>query len=123
MRAPARRAMLSVMAANRQTEPRPLSDALDGVVRSLQGGRSRNPVGAAAVGGVFGRWNDIVGDAMAAQVQPVKLDAGRLLLEVSEPAWATQVRLLSDQLRQKIKDVAGVVVDSVDVRVADRRGR
>ena len=111
------------MAPNRQTDPRTLGDALDGVVRSLQGGRRGGATGAAAVGGVFGRWADIVGDAMAAQVRPVKLDAGRLLLEVSEPAWATQVRLLSEQLRHKISEVAGVQIDTFDVRVADRRAR
>jgi predicted nucleic acid-binding Zn ribbon protein len=110
-----------VVAVNRQTDPRSVSDALDGVVRSLQGGRQRGSVGAAAVGGVFGRWSEIVGDAMAAQVQPVKLDAGRLLVEVREPAWATQVKMLSEQLRHKIKEVAGVDVESIDVRVAGPR--
>jgi predicted nucleic acid-binding Zn ribbon protein len=98
-----------------------MSDALDGVVRSLQGGRQRGSVGAAAVGGVFGRWGEIVGEAMAAQVQPVKLDAGRLLVEVREPAWATQVKLLADQIRQKIADVAGVSIETIDVRVAGSR--
>jgi predicted nucleic acid-binding Zn ribbon protein len=109
------------MAAHRPTEPRSVSDALDGVVRSLQGGRQRGSVGAAAVGGVFGRWSEIVGDAMAAHVQPVKLDDRRLLVEVREPAWATQVKLLSEQLRHKIRDVAGVDVESIDVRVAGPR--
>jgi predicted nucleic acid-binding Zn ribbon protein len=105
----------------RDSEPTSLSQALDGVVRSLQGGRRHGTVGAAAVGGVFGRWGEIVGDAMAAQVQPVKLDGGRLLVEVREPAWATQVKMLSEQIRQKIADVAGVVVESIDVRVAGPR--
>lgn len=95
-----------------------VSDALDSVVRSLQGGRRPDAPGASAVGGVFGRWTEIVGESMSNHVQPVKLDARRLLLEVAEPAWATQIRLLGDQLRQKIKDVAGVEVDTIDVRVA-----
>ena len=101
-----------------------MSDALDGVVRSLQGGRRRTGggtgtgAGAAAVGGVFGRWPEIVGDAMALHVQPVMLDGGRLLVEVQEPAWATQVRMLNDQLLGRIKDVAGVDIETIDVRVA-----
>ena len=45
-------------------------------VRSLQGGAAAG--GAAAVGGVFGRWAEIVGNAMAAQVQPVRLEGDRL---------------------------------------------
>lgn len=101
-----------------------MSDALDGVVRSLQGGRRRTGAdtggvaGAAAVGGVFGRWAEIVGEAMALHVQPVLLDGRRLLVEVREPAWATQVRMLNDQLRGRIKDVAGVDIETIDVRVA-----
>jgi predicted nucleic acid-binding Zn ribbon protein len=77
------------------------------------------------MGGVFGRWSEIVGEAMSLHVQPVKLDGGRLLLEVREPAWATQVRMLSDQLRQRVKEVAGVDIDTIDVRVAgaSRKGR
>ena len=91
------------------------------MVRSLQGGRRQAGAGAAAVGGVFGRWNEIVGEAMSLHVQPVKLDGGRLLVEVREPAWATQVKLLADQLRQKIADVAGVTIETIDVRVAGSR--
>lgn len=111
------------MGVRRNTEPKQLHDALDDVVRSLQGGRAQPgpSVGAAAVGGVFGRWSDIVGDAMAAHVQPVKLDSGRLLVEVQEPAWATQVKMLSGRMRERIKDVAGVDVETIDVRVAGRR--
>ena len=77
--------------------------------------------GAAAVGGVFGRWAEIVGNAMAAQVQPVRLEGARLLVEVREPVWATQVRLLSDQIRERIKDVVGIDVVILDVRVAGSR--
>jgi predicted nucleic acid-binding Zn ribbon protein len=107
--------------SNRDTDPRPLRDALDGVVRSLQGVPERAP-GAAAVGGVFGRWAEIVGEPMAAQVQPVKLDAGRLVVEVGEPAWATQVKLLTDRIRQRVHEVVGVELETIDVRVAGSRG-
>lgn len=102
-----------------------MSEALDGVVRSLQGGRRPAGVaaGAAAVGGVFGRWVEIVGDAMALHVQPVMLDGGRLLVEVREPAWATQVRMLNDQLLGRIKDVAGIDIEAIDVRVAGSNPR
>ena len=45
---------------------------------------------------MFGRWDDIVGANIAAHVQPLRLDEGVLVVEVTDPAWATQVRLLSD---------------------------
>jgi predicted nucleic acid-binding Zn ribbon protein len=103
-----------------ESDPVPLAASLDGVVRSLQGG---TPGAAQALGGVFGRWGEIVGDTVAAHVQPVRLDRGRLVVEVSDPAWATQIRLLADTVRQRISDVTGTVVDGIDVRVAGPRRR
>ena len=70
-------------------EPVPVTDALDGLLRSLRGGAGR-----AEVGGVFGRWEDAVGAASPANVRPVRLEQGTLLVEVDDPAWATQVRFL-----------------------------
>jgi predicted nucleic acid-binding Zn ribbon protein len=96
-------------------DPVPLTDALDDVVRSLRGGAGR-----AEVRGVFGQWDDAVGETIAAHVRPVRLDDGALLVEVDEPAWATQVRLLADDLRSRLHDVAGVTVTRIDVRVARR---
>jgi len=94
---------------------------MDSLVRSLQGGAQSG--GAVAVGGVFGRWSEVVGEAMAAHVQPVKLERDRLVVEVREPAWATQVRMLSDRIRERLQEVVGVSVDTIEVRVAgsDRR--
>jgi predicted nucleic acid-binding Zn ribbon protein len=100
----------------------PIGEAMGKVLRSLEGGRRPNQ-GVGAVGGVFGRWEEAVGEAMARHVQPVKLDGDHLLVEVSEPAWATQVRLLGDQIRDRLAAVAGARVASIDVRVAGPRRR
>jgi predicted nucleic acid-binding Zn ribbon protein len=105
------------------SNPVPLAASLDGVVRSLQGGTSGGPGAAQTIGGVFGRWVEIVGDTVAAHVQPVRLDGGRLVVEVSDPAWATQIRLLADTVCRRITDVTGTVVDTVEVRVARPRRR
>ena len=96
----------------------PLAESLDGVVRSHAGGPRREAGAAQAIGGVFGRWTEIVGDAVAAHVQPVRLDGRRLVVEVSDPAWATQMRLLTDRVAQRIHDVTGTAVDTVEIRVA-----
>jgi predicted nucleic acid-binding Zn ribbon protein len=98
-------------------EPVPVTDALDGLLRSLRGGAGR-----AEVGGVFGRWEDVVGAALAAHVRPVRLERRVLLVEVDDPAWATQVRYLSTDLIARLGEVAGVAVDGIDVRVR-RPGR
>jgi predicted nucleic acid-binding Zn ribbon protein len=97
-------------------DPIALTEALDDVVRSLQGGAGRSEVR-----GVFGQWDDAVGETIAAHVRPVRLERGGLLVEVDEPAWATQVRLLTDDLRARLLDVAGVAVERIEVRVVRRR--
>ena len=92
-------------------EPIPIAASLDEVVRSLRGPGRRE------VGGVFGRWEEAVGAQVAAHVRPVRLDAGVLVVEVDEPAWATQITLLSNTIRERLATVTGVDVDRVEVRV------
>ncbi|MEO6654289.1 MAG: DUF721 domain-containing protein [Ilumatobacteraceae bacterium] len=96
-------------------DPLPISSALDAVVKSLRG-PSRE-----AVGGLFGRWVEAVGNQVAQHVKPVKLDEGVLVVEVDEPAWATQVKFLTTMIIERLHDVAGVQVERIDVRV-ERRG-
>jgi predicted nucleic acid-binding Zn ribbon protein len=97
-------------------EPVALTSALDDVVRSLRGGADRSEVR-----GVFGQWEEAVGPAVASHVRPIRLEGRALLVEVDEPALATQVRLLADDLRSRLRAVAGVSVERIDVRVAGRR--
>ena len=96
-------------------EPIPISSSLDGVMRSLRG-----PTREAA-GGLFGRWDEAVGEQVAQHVKPVKLDDGVLVVEVDDPAWATQVKFLSTMITERLAEIADVRVDRIDVRV-ERRG-
>ena len=73
------------------------------------------------MGGVFGRWEESVGAAVAAHVQPVKLDGSVLVVEVDDPAWATQIRFLEATLRERLREVAGASVERLEVRVSRRR--
>jgi len=102
-------------------DPVPLSSSLDAVVKSLRG-PNRD-----AVGGVFGRWDEAVGAQVAAHVRPVKLDARDgervLVVEVDDPAWATQVKLLTSTITARLHDVAGVDVHRLEVRVDRRAAR
>jgi predicted nucleic acid-binding Zn ribbon protein len=101
-------------------DPVPIGDSLDRVVRSLRNdtddatssGRT-----ASQMGGVFGRWSEAVGDAVAAHVKPVKLDGTKLIVEVDDPAWATQLRFLETTLKQRLLDVAGALVETIEARV------
>lgn len=98
-------------------DPVQVTTALDGLLRSMRGGAGR-----AEVGGVFGRWDDAVGPMIAGNVRPVRLEHGALLVEVVDPAWATQVRFLTDDIRRRLREEAGVEVASIEVRVK-RPGR
>lgn len=110
-------------------EPVRLGDSLHDMVRSLRPEGNANgtlsqvaPTGsnasASALGGVFGRWEEAVGDALAAHVQPVKLDGTTLVVQVDDPAWATQLKFLEGTLKQRLAAIAGATIERIEVRVA-----
>ena len=105
-------------------EPIPLSESLGGVVRSLRGPQpaagGSGGASVQALGGLFGRWAEAVGDAVARHVQPVKLDGTTLIVEVDDPAWATQLRFLEATVISQLHDVAGATVDHLEIRVRRR---
>lgn len=98
-----------------EREPRTLGAGLDGLMRSLRPATSAQHV--TAMGGVFGRWEAAVGEAVARHVQPVRLDGTTLVVEVDEPAWATQLRFLETTLKRRLLEEADAVVESIEVRV------
>ena len=111
-------------------DPVPIGDSLDGVLRSLRndtagssGSVGDAPAGRAAthtasqMGSVFGRWAEIVGDAVATHVTPLKLDGVKLVVEVDDPAWATQLRFLEATMKQRLLEVAGAKIDVIEARV------
>lgn len=65
----------------------------------------------AAVGGVMGRWPQIVGDDLANHCVPVRYDedpAERVLtVQCDSTAWATQLRLLAPQLVARLNTDLG----------------
>jgi predicted nucleic acid-binding Zn ribbon protein len=105
----------------------PIGESLNSVVRSLrnESADSASSTSAASqmasqMGSVFGRWAEAVGDAVANHVTPVKLDGTKLVVEVDDPAWATQLRFLETTLKQRLLEVAGVTITTVEVRVKGR---
>ncbi len=110
-------------------EPVPISESLNSVIRSLRNdspgttssssdaGAKTGDQTARQMGGVFGRWAEAVGDAVAAHVTPLKLDGNKLVVEVDDPAWATQLRFLETTLKQRLLEVAGARIDTIEARV------
>lgn len=104
----------------RDDEPVRLGDSLHDVVRSLRPDTavpSSGNASTSALGGVFGRWEEAVGDALAAHVQPVKLDGTTLVVQVDDPAWATQLKFLETTLKQRLAEIAGATIERIEVRV------
>ena len=72
---------------------------------------------SAAVGGVFGRWPDIVGPDLAAHTKPDSFEDGEVLIIADSTAWATQVRLLARTLVRRLNEELGPgTVTKVKVR-------
>ena len=102
-------------------DPVPIGESLNSVVRSLRNDSASNnhmaSQMASQMGGVFGRWAEAVGEAVANHVKPVKLDGTKLVVEVDDPAWATQLRFLETTLKQRLLEVAGATIDTIEARV------
>ncbi|HET9689511.1 MAG TPA: DUF721 domain-containing protein [Acidimicrobiales bacterium] len=98
-----------------EVDPRPVAESLDRVARRI----GAPPVDV--LGAVFGRWADLVGATVADHATPVSLRRGVLTVEVDSPAWATQLRLLSGDLRARVAEVPGAADAVREVRLVVRR--
>ena len=93
-------------------DPVSMHASLDRIVRHL-GGPS-----ADVATGIFGRWSELVGDAVAAHSRPVAMKGTTLVVAVSDPAWATQLRFLEHDLIERLRTELGEdAIDTIDVRV------
>lgn len=73
---------------------------------------------AASIGRIWGEWVSLVGPTLAEHVKPEAFDrdTGLLVLRADSTAWATQVRMLSTQLRKRLQEeISGGIV--ADIRV------
>ena len=95
-----------------QPDPSPVRDSVDRLLHSW------GSASVAATGSVFGDWDDIVGPQLAGHAQPRSLRDGVLVVAVTDPAWATQLRFLEPELVARIAQSTGTdEVRSIQVRV------
>ncbi len=59
------------------------------------------------VHGVFGRWREIVGDAIAEHCTPESFAEGRLVVGTDSTAWATELTLLAANVVRRLNDELG----------------
>lgn len=60
-----------------------------------------------SMGGVVGRWREIVGDQLADHCVVETFDESVLVLRADSTAWATQLRLLQPQLERRLAEEVG----------------
>ena len=59
------------------------------------------------VASVTARWREVIGDQIADHCEPVSFDDGVLTLRASSSAWATQMQLMSGQVRHRLNEEFG----------------
>ena len=85
----------------RRDDPGLLAGAIDGLL-DARGWQQR-----AAMGSVFGRWAEIVGQDLAAHTRPDSFADSELVVTADSTAWATQVRLLASVLVARLNAELG----------------
>ncbi|KGM15538.1 RNA-binding protein, partial [Actinotalea fermentans ATCC 43279 = JCM 9966 = DSM 3133] len=60
-----------------------------------------------SVGGVVGRWREVVGDDVAEHCTPETFDDGLLVVRADSTTWATNLSLLAPQLLGRLADEVG----------------
>jgi predicted nucleic acid-binding Zn ribbon protein len=82
-------------------DPRLVADTLAALVRD----RGWTP--DLSVGGVVGRWRDVVGDQVADHCEPETFEDGVLTVRTDSTSWATNLKLLAPQLLRRLADDVG----------------
>jgi predicted nucleic acid-binding Zn ribbon protein len=90
------------------TDPQSLASVLSEVIQN------RNWDQGVAEGTLFSDWISIVGADIAEHTTPISLTDGRLTIQSSSSAWATQMRLMQNELLKTISSSApGALVESL----------
>lgn len=96
--------------------PAKVGDVLDRTLRSM------GTPSVAGVEVVFDRWAEVVGEAMAARTQPVRIDGDTLVVRCDESAIATHFRYLQVELVERLAQLSGERrINRIEFRVAGAR--
>jgi predicted nucleic acid-binding Zn ribbon protein len=89
-------------------DPKLVSDVLDELIAK------RDWVRGLAEGNIFTDWANIVGNEVAQHATPISLTEGRLTVQSSSTAWATQLNLMKENLLNTISSTApGALVEEL----------
>ena len=94
----------------KRDEPGKLSEVLDELITT------RDWKKGIAEGTLFSNWRKIVGDDVANHCEPITLLEGRLTIRAETTAWATQLRLIQDEILKTLQTHSeGVLVEELAV--------
>ncbi|KAA0233373.1 MAG: hypothetical protein JJLCMIEE_02862 [Acidimicrobiales bacterium] len=100
--------------AEESGEPISLKRSLDSAFRHIGAG----PSATAAVSVIFDEWTRLVGLDLAEVCRPLALEDTRLVIGVSDPAWASHLQWLESDLVATVNRAAGAeVVATIEIRV------
>ncbi|MBU6242467.1 MAG: DUF721 domain-containing protein [Acidobacteria bacterium] len=92
------------------SDPQPLSSVFDEIIAN------RDWRQGIAEGNLFSDWEKIVGEEIAQHSTPITLLDGKLTIQTSSTAWATQLRLISNNLLKTLRESApGALVEELVV--------
>ena len=92
------------------TDPQSLQSVLSEVIAGRNWGQG------VAEGNLFSNWAQVVGEEIAHHTTPISLVDGRLTIQSSSSAWATQMRLMQQELLKTISNSApGALVEELHV--------
>ncbi|WP_062519233.1 DUF721 domain-containing protein [Demequina silvatica] len=82
-------------------DPQPMGDAVASLLRRM-GWTEQIEVSS-----VTGRWREVIGDRIADHCEPLGFEEGILTVKASSTAWATQLQMMSGQIRHRINEEFG----------------
>jgi predicted nucleic acid-binding Zn ribbon protein len=99
----------------KKTTLTPLKDILRELLRSAD--LPFNPED----GRIWRVWDDVVGEAVARNAQPLWVKDRRLRVKVSDPIWLQELSFMEESLRKKLNDRLGrKAVDKIEFRLRSR---
>ena len=92
------------------SDPQPLSSVFNEIITN------RDWRQGIAEGNLFTDWEKVVGEDIAQHATPITLLEGKLTIQTSSTAWATQLRLISNDLLKTLQQSApGALVEELFV--------
>lgn len=82
--------------SDRGDGPRPIDMGVQRVMRHIQAPK------VAVVQSLFSDWEGCVGELIATHSRPIGVADGTLQIEVDEPAWASELAWMTDELLTRI---------------------